>query len=101
VPPGRRHANPIGASNPAHQRDQTAYGSTRPIIIAGDAPYRTRAIGASAYSGWHDSAVIGIHGTDQPGLIKAALRTDVSACAYTDIEQPYALMPIRTAITIE
>jgi len=71
--------------------------------LTGDPLYGPWAFGTSAYSGlsdWPGGGVIGIHGTNQPGLIPGRPSHGCVRVRNPDIERLVRLMPIGTPIRI-
>ena len=71
--------------------------------LTGDPLYGPWAFGTSAYSGlsdWPGGGVIGIHGTNQPGLIPGRPSHGCVRLRNSDIERLVRLMPIGTPIRI-
>jgi len=69
-----------------------------------DGIYGPRAMGTAAYSNvltdWPGGGVIGLHGTDQPGLIPGRPSHGCIRLRNRDIVRLYALTPIGTPISI-
>lgn len=71
--------------------------------LTGDPLYGPWAFGTSAYSGlsdWPGGGVIGIHGTNQPGLIPGRPSHGCIRVRNPDIERLVRLMPIGTPVRI-
>jgi len=65
--------------------------------------YGTHALGTSAYakvSDWPGGGVVGIHGTDQPGLIPGRPSHGCVRVRNADMAKLYALTPVGTPVTI-
>jgi lipoprotein-anchoring transpeptidase ErfK/SrfK len=73
--------------------------------VSGNSLYGTRAMGTAAYSDvltdWPGGGVIGIHGTDQPGLIPGRPSHGCIRVRNRDVERLYALTPIGTPLLIK
>jgi L,D-transpeptidase catalytic domain len=80
------------------------YVRERMSLGAGGGPYGTFAFGTSAYSpglsGWPAGGVIGIHGTDEPGLIPGRISHGCVRVRNGDINKLRKLMDLGTPILI-
>ena len=65
--------------------------------------YGSRALGTSAYaavSDWPGGGVVGIHGTDQPGLIPGRPSHGCIRVRNADMATLYRLTPVGTPVVI-
>jgi lipoprotein-anchoring transpeptidase ErfK/SrfK len=73
-------------------------------VSGGGGLYGTRAMGTSAYSrvltDWPGGGVIGLHGTNEPGLIPGRPSHGCIRLRDPDIERLFALTPIGTPLLI-
>ena len=75
----------------------------RELLRGGDGVYGPWAFGTSAYSNireWRGAPVVGIHGTNEPGLIPGAPSHGCVRVRNNKIKQLAKLMPIGTPVKI-
>jgi lipoprotein-anchoring transpeptidase ErfK/SrfK len=74
------------------------------LLAIGGPAYGPYAFGTSAYapslSEWPGGGVVGIHGTDQPGLIPGRPSHGCVRMRNADITRLWRLMPVGTPINI-
>lgn len=80
-----------------------AFALTPLYAVAGDPAYGPYAFGTGAYStlsDWPGGGVIGIHGTNQPGLIPGAPSHGCIRVPNGAISRLWPLLPIGTPVVI-
>jgi hypothetical protein len=101
----RRFRAPVGMGAPGTPTPTGHFWIREKFLVSGTSLYGTRAMGTAAYSDvltdWPGGGVIGIHGTDQPGLIPGRPSHGCMRVRNRDIERLYALTPIGTPLLIK
>jgi L,D-transpeptidase-like protein len=101
----RRFSAPIGVGAPGTPTPAGSFWIRERFRVSGTSLYGTRAMGTSAYSDvltdWPGGGVIGIHGTNEPGLIPGRPSHGCMRVRNRDIERLYALTPVGTPLLIE
>jgi lipoprotein-anchoring transpeptidase ErfK/SrfK len=100
----RRFRAPVGVGAPGTPTPAGAFWIREKFRVRGTGLYGTRAMGTAAYSDvltdWPGGGVIGIHGTDQPGLIPGRPSHGCIRVRNRDIERLYARTPQGTPLLI-
>jgi hypothetical protein len=95
---------PVGPGKPSTPTPAGHYWIREKFLVPGDGLYGTRAFGTSDYSpyetDWPEGGIVGIHGTDEPGLIPGDPSHGCIRIRNSDIERLYRLMPIGTPVII-
>ncbi len=101
----RRFRARVGVGAPGTPTPTGHFWIREKFHVSGNSLYGTRAMGTAAYSDvltdWPGGGVIGIHGTDQPGLIPGRPSHGCVRVRNRDIERLYALTPIGTPLVIK
>jgi hypothetical protein len=101
----RRFRARVGVGAPGTPTPAGAFWIREKFRVTGNSLYGTRAMGTAAYSDvltdWPGGGVIGIHGTNQPGLIPGRPSHGCIRVRNRDIERLYALTPIGTPLRIK
>jgi hypothetical protein len=101
----RRFRARVGVGAPGTPTPTGHFWIREKFHVSGNSLYGTRAMGTAAYSDvltdWPGGGVIGIHGTDQPGLIPGRPSHGCVRVRDHDIERLYALTPIGTPLLIK
>ena len=100
----RRWRARVGVGAPDTPTPAGSFWIREKFGVTGSSLYGTRAIGTAAYSDvltdWPGGGVIGIHGTNQPGLIPGRPSHGCIRVRNRDIERLYALTPVGTPLRI-
>ena len=100
----RRFRERVGVGAPGTPTPAGFFWIREKFRVTGNSLYGTRAMGTAAYSDvltdWPGGGVIGIHGTDQPGLIPGRPSHGCIRMRNRDIERLYALTPVGTPLRI-
>ena len=94
---------PVGVGSAAAPTPRGTFWIREKFGVAGDAAYGPYAFGTSAYSSltdWPGGGVVGIHGTDQPGLIPGNPSHGCVRLRNSDIARLYGLMSVGTPVSI-
>jgi lipoprotein-anchoring transpeptidase ErfK/SrfK len=101
----RKFSAPVGMGAPGTPTPRGAFWIREKFRVGGNSLYGSRAMGTAAYSDvltdWPGGGVIGIHGTDQPGLIPGRPSHGCIRVRNRDVERLYALTPIGTPLLIK
>ena len=101
----RRFRARVGVGAPGTPTPTGHFWIREKFHVSGNALYGTRAMGTAAYSDvltdWPGGGVIGIHGTDQPGLIPGRPSHGCVRVRNGDVKRLYALTPIGTPLLIK
>jgi hypothetical protein len=101
----RRFRAPIGMGAPGTPTPTGSFWIREKFPVSGNTLYGPRAMGTAAYSSvltdWPGGGVIGIHGTDEPGLIPGRPSHGCVRLKNSDIARLYALTPIGTPLLIK
>jgi hypothetical protein len=101
----RRFRVRIGMGAPGTPTPTGHFWIREKFHVSGNSLYGTRAMGTAAYSDvltdWPGGGVIGIHGTDQPGLIPGRPSHGCVRVRNGDVKRLYALTPIGTPLLIK
>jgi hypothetical protein len=101
----RRFTARVGVGAPGTPTPTGRFWIREKFRAGGGSLYGTRAMGTAAYSDvltdWPGGGVIGIHGTDQPGLIPGRPSHGCVRVRNPDIERLYARTPIGTPLLIK
>jgi hypothetical protein len=95
---------PVGVGSPAAPTPTGTFWVREKFAVAQDPAYGPYAFGTSAYSSltdWPGGGVVGIHGTDQPGLIPGDPSHGCVRLRNGDIAHLFRLMGVGTPISIE
>jgi hypothetical protein len=99
----RFHAR-VGMGAPGTPTPTGSFWIREKFHVRGNPMYGPRAMGTAAYSNvltdWPGGGVIGLHGTDQPGLIPGRPSHGCIRLHNRDIKRLYALTPIGTPVSI-
>lgn len=93
----------IGIGAPGSPTPAGRFWIREKFRVSGSGPYGPRAFGTSDYStltDWPGGGVIGIHGTDQPGLIPGRPSHGCIRLRNAAVVRLYELMPIGTPLVI-
>ncbi len=100
----RRFRAPVGVGAPGTPTPKGSFWIREKFRVGGNSLYGTRAMGTAAYSDvltdWPGGGIIGIHGTNQPGLIPGRPSHGCIRVRNRDIERLYDLTPIGTPLLI-
>jgi hypothetical protein len=100
----RRFSARVGMGAPATPTPTGSYWIREKFHVSAGSLYGTRAMGTAAYSNaltdWPGGGVIGMHGTDEPGLIPGRPSHGCIRIKNPDIERLYKLTPIGTPLRI-
>jgi hypothetical protein len=100
----RRFRAPVGVGAPGTPTPKGSFWIREKFRVSGNSLYGTRAMGTAAYSDvltdWPGGGIIGIHGTDQPGLLPGRPSHGCIRVRNRDIERLYDLTPIGTPLLI-
>jgi hypothetical protein len=100
----RRFRAPVGMGKPGTPTPSGHYWIREKFHVSGNPLYGTRAMGTSAYSDvltdWPGGGVIGMHGTDEPGLIPGRPSHGCVRLRNRDVERLYSLTPVGTPLRI-
>jgi hypothetical protein len=100
----KRFSARIGVGKAATPTPYGRFWIREKFRVRGNTIYGTRAIGTSAYaptlSDWPGGGVVGLHGTNQPGLIPGRPSHGCIRLRNRDIERLYRLAPTGTPIEI-
>ena len=101
----RRFSARVGVGAPGTPTPAGSFWIREKFRVTGNSLYGTRAMGTAAYSDvltdWPGGGVIGIHGTNQPGLIPGRPSHGCIRVRNRDIERLYALTPVGTPLSIK
>jgi lipoprotein-anchoring transpeptidase ErfK/SrfK len=101
----RRFGARVGVGAPGTPTPAGSFWIREKFGVTGNSLYGTRAMGTAAYSSvltdWPGGGVIGIHGTNQPGLIPGRPSHGCIRMRNRDIERLYALTPVGTPLRIK
>jgi hypothetical protein len=101
----RRFRARVGVGAPGTPTPTGHFWIREKFRVSGSSLYGTRAMGTAGYSNvltdWPGGGVIGIHGTDQPGLIPGRPSHGCVRVRDRDVERLYALTPIGTPLLIK
>jgi lipoprotein-anchoring transpeptidase ErfK/SrfK len=101
----RRFRAPVGMGAPGTPTPTGSFWIREKFHVSGNSLYGTRAMGTAAYSNvltdWPGGGVIGIHGTDQPGLIPGRPSHGCMRLRNRDVGRLYELTPIGTPLLIK
>jgi L,D-transpeptidase catalytic domain len=101
----RRFRAPLGMGAPGTPTPRGRFWIREKFHVAGNSIYGTRAMGTAAYSNvltdWPGGGVVGMHGTDAPGLIPGRPSHGCMRLRNPDIERLYALTPVGTPLLIK
>jgi hypothetical protein len=94
----------VGVGKPSTPTPAGRFWIREKFRVAGTTLYGSRAIGTSAYaptlSDWPGGGVVGLHGTNQPGLIPGRPSHGCVRLRNADIERLYRLAPRGTPVRI-
>ena len=94
----------VGMGAPSTPTPSGSFWIREKFRVSGHGLYGTRAMGTSAYSSvltdWPGGGVIGLHGTNEPGLIPGRPSHGCIRLRNRAIERLYALTPIGTPLLI-
>jgi lipoprotein-anchoring transpeptidase ErfK/SrfK len=94
----------VGMGAPGTPTPSGSFWIREKFHVSGSGLYGTRAMGTSAYSrvltDWPGGGVIGLHGTNEPGLIPGRPSHGCIRLRNPDIERLFALTPIGTPLLI-
>ena len=94
----------VGVGKPSTPTPPGRYWIREKFTVPGDGLYGTRAFGTSDYSpyetDWPEGGVVGVHGTDEPGLIPGDPSHGCIRVRNVDIDRLYGLMPVGTPVII-
>ena len=100
----RRFQARVGMGAPSTPTPTGSFWIREKFHVSGNSIYGTRAMGTAAYSNvltdWPGGGVVGIHGTNAPGLIPGRPSHGCIRMKNPDIERLYALTPIGTPLRI-
>lgn len=100
----RRFQARVGMGAPSTPTPRGSFWIREKFHVHGSPLYGTRAMGTAAYSNmltdWPGGGVIGVHGTDEPGLIPGRPSHGCIRLKNRDIRRLYALTPIGTPVRI-
>ncbi len=100
----RRFRAPVGVGAPGTPTPKGSFWIREKFRVSGNSLYGTHAMGTAAYSDvltdWPGGGIIGIHGTDQPGLIPGRPSHGCIRVRNRDMERLYDLTPIGTPLLI-
>jgi hypothetical protein len=100
----RRFQARVGMGKPSTPTPAGHFWIREKFLVSGNPLYGPRAMGTADYSSvltdWPGGGVIGIHGTDAPGLIPGRPSHGCVRLRNPDIERLYALTPIGTPLLI-
>jgi hypothetical protein len=100
----RKFSAPVGMGAPGTPTPRGVFWIREKFQVSGNSLYGTRAMGTAAYSDvltdWPGGGVIGIHGTDEPGLIPGRPSHGCIRIRNRDVERLYRLTPIGTPLLI-
>jgi hypothetical protein len=101
----RRFRARVGMGAPGTPTPLGSFWIREKFHVGGDSLYGPRAMGTAAYSDvltdWPGGGVIGLHGTNEPGLIPGRPSHGCVRLRNADIERLYALTPIGTPLLIK
>ena len=101
----RRFRAPVGMGAPGTPTPTGSFWIREKFHVRAGSIYGTRAIGTAAYSDvlsdWPGGGVIGLHGTNAPGLIPGRPSHGCIRLRNLDIERLYRLTPIGTPLLIK
>jgi lipoprotein-anchoring transpeptidase ErfK/SrfK len=99
-----RFRAPVGMGAPGTPTPTGHFWIREKFHVHGAPLYGPRAMGTSAYSDvltdWPGGGVIGMHGTDEPGLIPGRPSHGCMRLRNADIRRLYALTPVGTPLEI-
>jgi hypothetical protein len=100
----RRFRAPVGMGAPGTPTPSGRFWIREKFRVSGSSVYGSHAMGTAAYSDtltdWPGGGVIGMHGTNAPGLIPGRPSHGCIRLRNGDIERLYALTPIGTPLLI-
>jgi len=100
----RRFEAPVGMGKPSTPTPAGAFWIREKFRVRGNSLYGTRVMGTADYSDtltdWPGGGVIGIHGTNEPGLIPGRPSHGCMRMRNRDVERLYDLTPIGTPLRI-
>ncbi|MGZ4277159.1 MAG: L,D-transpeptidase [Solirubrobacteraceae bacterium] len=95
---------PVGVGKASTQTPSGSFWVTEKFHVRGAPVYGTRAIGTSAYAphltDWPGGGVVGMHGTNEPGLVPGRPSHGCIRMHNADINRLYRLVPKGTPIQI-
>ena len=101
----RRFRARVGVGAPGTPTPAGSFWIREKFRVSGNSIYGTRAMGTAAYSDvltdWPGGGVIGIHGTNQPGLIPGRPSHGCIRVRNRAIARLYALTPVGTPLRIK
>jgi hypothetical protein len=101
----RRFRAPVGMGAPGTPTPKGSFWIREKFHVAGNSIYGTRAMGTAAYSNvltdWPGGGVVGMHGTNAPGLIPGRPSHGCIRVRNPDIERLYALTPVGTPLLVK
>jgi lipoprotein-anchoring transpeptidase ErfK/SrfK len=101
----RRFRARVGMGAPGTPTPHGSFWIREKFHVSGNSLYGPRAMGTAAYSDvltdWPGGGVIGLHGTDEPGLIPGRPSHGCIRLKNRDIERLYALTPIGTPLLVK
>ena len=101
----RRFRAPVGMGAPGTPTPTGSFWIREKFHVRAGSIYGTRAMGTAAYSDvlsdWPGGGVIGLHGTNAPGLIPGRPSHGCIRLRNPDIERLYRLTPIGTPLLIK
>jgi hypothetical protein len=96
---------PVGVGTPSDPTPVGHFWIREAFPVRGDPAYGPFAFGTSAYSDeltdWPGGGVIGVHGTDQPGLIPGRPSHGCIRLRNSDVSRLSHLLPVGTPLLIE
>ena len=100
----RRFRARVGMGAPSTPTPRGSFWIREKFHVHGSPLYGTRAMGTAAYSNmltdWPGGGVIGVHGTNEPGLIPGRPSHGCIRLKNREIQRLYALTPIGTPVRI-
>jgi hypothetical protein len=100
----RRFRARVGMGKPSTPTPKGAFWIREKFPVFGGSIYGTRAMGTAAYSNtltdWPGGGVVGVHGTNEPGLIPGRPSHGCIRMRNADVERLYRLTPIGTPLRI-
>jgi L,D-transpeptidase catalytic domain len=100
----RRFSTRVGVGKPGTPTPRGHFWIREKFHVNGNPLYGPRALGTAAYSNvltdWPGGGIIGLHGTDEPGLIPGRPSHGCVRLHNADIERLYRLVPVGTPLLI-
>jgi lipoprotein-anchoring transpeptidase ErfK/SrfK len=94
----------VGMGKPSTPTPKGAFWIREKFTVFGNSIYGTRAMATAAYSNtltdWPGGGVVGIHGTNEPGLIPGRPSHGCIRMRNADVERLYRLTPVGTPLRI-